>query len=148
MPVLRSVQATRATAHDNGTRKRDSYVGSCGYAHLPDSPRPYPLLQRVNQQLRAPQGAYTEALAAYTRALQAHPGAPAEVRLGLAACYFRLGRLAAARAAFQRTLALAPGCAEALLGLAVIAFAGPDAERRAAQRTLVSKKPSNRPRSD
>ena len=75
------------------------------------------------------QGAYKEALAAYTRALRAHPGAPAEVRLGLAACHFRLGRLPAARAAFQRTLDLSPGCAEALLGLAVIAFAGPDPER-------------------
>ena len=75
------------------------------------------------------QGAYKEALAAYTRALRAHPGAPAEVRLGLAACHFRLGRLPAARAAFQRTLDLAPGCAEALLGLAVIAFAGPNPER-------------------
>lgn len=69
------------------------------------------------------------------------------MRLGLAACYFRLGRLAAARAAFQRTLALAPGCAEALLGLAVIAFAGPDAERCATQRTLVSTKTLHRSRS-
>ncbi|KAK9844132.1 hypothetical protein WJX81_005444 [Elliptochloris bilobata] len=77
------------------------------------------------------QGAYKEALAAYTRGLRAHPGAPAEVRLGLAACHFRLGRLPAAHAAFQRVLELSPGCAEALLGLAVIAFAGPDPERGA-----------------
>jgi len=52
-----------------------------------------------------------------------------QVRLGLAACHFRLGRLPAARAAFRRALALAPGSAEALLGLAVIALAGPDPER-------------------
>jgi len=52
-----------------------------------------------------------------------------QVRLGLAACHFRLGRLPAAGAAFRRALALAPGSAEALLGLAVIALAGPDPER-------------------
>ena len=43
-----------------------------------------------------------------------------QVRLGLAACHFRLGRLPQARAAWERVLALEPGCCEALLGLAVL----------------------------
>jgi Flp pilus assembly protein TadD len=34
--------------------------------------------------------------------LQRHPWAPAEVRLGLAACYFKAGRMDLAQAAYER----------------------------------------------
>lgn len=39
--------------------------------------------------LQFQQGAYAAALALYQRALRKHPGCPAEVRLGVAACLFR-----------------------------------------------------------
>jgi hypothetical protein len=41
----------------------------------------------------------------YKSVLQRHPGAPAEVRLGLAACYYRAGRMELAQAAFERRAA-------------------------------------------
>lgn len=42
------------------------------------------------------------------------------MRLGLAACYFRLGNTSKAAAAYERVLDLDPACTQALLGLAVI----------------------------
>lgn len=75
------------------------------------------------------QGNYNAALGHYRKALREHPGAPAEVRLGLAACLFRLGQVSQAKAAYQRTLDLSPSSGEALLGLAVIAFNSKDAEK-------------------
>ena len=54
-----------------------------------------------------------------------HPDAPAEVRLGIGAAAFKLGRLDVARAAFQRTLQLQPRCVPALTGLAVLAMHRP-----------------------
>ena len=38
----------------------------------------------------------------YKTVLVRHPGAPAEVRLGLAACFFRGGQLELAQAAYER----------------------------------------------
>ena len=75
------------------------------------------------------QGQYSPALGLYRRALKEHPGAPPEVRLGLAACLFRLGQCKLAKAAYERTLDLLPSCGEALLGLAVIAFNSRDTEK-------------------
>lgn len=54
---------------------------------------------------------------------------PAEVRLGIAACNFRLGSFHKAKAAYERVLQLDPHCCEALLGLAVLSFNAPDADR-------------------
>ncbi|KAL6746592.1 Paf1 complex component [Haematococcus lacustris] len=65
---------------------------------------------------------YHEALAVYRRALLEHPSAPPEVRLGIAACLFRLGDMAGASSAYDRVLTLDPGSADAHLGLAVIKF--------------------------
>ncbi|KAG2448186.1 hypothetical protein HYH02_006771 [Chlamydomonas schloesseri] len=64
---------------------------------------------------------YKKALAAYRAALREFPGCPAEVRLGIAAASFKLGDLVTARAAYKRVLALDPDCADAYLGLAVLA---------------------------
>lgn len=75
------------------------------------------------------QGNNSAALGLYRRALREHPGAPPEVRLGLAACQFRLGQFKHAKAAYERTLDLSPTCGEALLGLAVIAFNSRDTEK-------------------
>ena len=61
--------------------------------------------------------------------MREHPRCPAEVRLGLAACHFRLGHFDRARAAYERTLQLNPDCCEALLGLAVLSFNAPDADK-------------------
>ena len=57
-----------------------------------------------------------------------HPGCPAEVRLGLAACYFRLGQLERAKRAYERVVQLSPSCAEALFGLAVLRFSSSQGE--------------------
>lgn len=65
----------------------------------------------------------------YRRALKEHPNCPSEVRLGIAACNFKLGSFQRAVAGYQRTLQLDPSCCEALLGLAVLSFNAPDADR-------------------
>lgn len=64
----------------------------------------------------------------YQEAIRLHPGCPAEVRLGLAACYFRLGQLERARKAYERVVQLSPTCAEALYGLAVLRFSSSQGE--------------------
>ncbi len=64
----------------------------------------------------------------YQEAVRMHPGCPAEVRLGLAACYFRLGQLERAKKAYERVVQLSPGCAEALYGLAVLRFSSSQGE--------------------
>ncbi|KAG2487876.1 hypothetical protein HYH03_013459 [Edaphochlamys debaryana] len=66
---------------------------------------------------------YKEALSYYRAALREFhgPACPAEVRLGIAACAFKLGDLATARAAYKRVLQLDPDCADAYLGLALLA---------------------------
>ena len=64
-----------------------------------------------------------EALRLYRQALRECPSAPPEVRLGLAACYFRLGDTLKAEAAYRRVLELNPNSVQALLGLAVLTLA-------------------------
>lgn len=61
----------------------------------------------------------------FRKALRQHPGAPAVVRVAIAAAAFRLGKLEVARKAFKRALALDPACVPALTGLAVLAQHGP-----------------------
>jgi hypothetical protein len=56
----------------------------------------------------------------YSQALAECPSCPAEVRLGLAACYFRAGEVGRATAAYERVLELNPNCVQAMLGLAVL----------------------------
>jgi Tfp pilus assembly protein PilF len=58
----------------------------------------------------------------YQQALQMLPTAPAEVRLGIAACYLKLGNMDLARAAYERVIKLDPSSAMAYLGLAAISF--------------------------
>lgn len=71
----------------------------------------------------------------YAKVLRSNPQCPPEVRLGIAACYYRAGKLDAAAAAYSRVLELDASSADALLGLAVIKFGSRDAQevRRAVQ---------------
>ena len=62
------------------------------------------------------------AACSYCQALQEHPSAPAEVRLGIAACHHKLGSTTTAGQAYERVLELDPGNADAMLGLASIKF--------------------------
>jgi tetratricopeptide (TPR) repeat protein len=64
----------------------------------------------------------------YAQVLRANPACPAEVRLGIAACYYRAGKLDAATAAYNRVLQLDGNNADALLGLAVIKFGSSNAQ--------------------
>jgi Tfp pilus assembly protein PilF len=50
------------------------------------------------------------------------------VRLGIAACYYRAGKLDAATAAYNRVLQLDANSADALLGLAIIKFGSNNAQ--------------------
>ena len=61
--------------------------------------------------------------------MKEHPAAPAEVRLGIAACNYRLGSFSKSKLAYERVLQIDPQCCEALLGLAVLSFNAPDADR-------------------
>jgi len=63
---------------------------------------------------------YKGALAYYKKALRSNPQCPADVRLGLAHCFVKLGNIEKARLAFERTLQLDPNCVGALVGLSVM----------------------------
>jgi RNA polymerase-associated protein CTR9 len=63
---------------------------------------------------------YKSALNLYKRALKANATAPAGVRLGMALCFFKTGKVAKAKLAFERALELDPMCVGALVGIAVI----------------------------
>lgn len=65
----------------------------------------------------------------YRTALKEHPNCPAEVRLGMGATAFKLGDLSLARAAFKRAAELDGGCADALLGLALVHFSSPNVQQ-------------------
>lgn len=56
----------------------------------------------------------------YITALRTNPSCPANVRLGLAYCCYRLGKHEAAQKAFERTLELEPDNAHALAALAIL----------------------------
>lgn len=58
----------------------------------------------------------------YAKVLRGNPECPPEVRLGIAACYYRAGKLEAATTAYNRVLELDAGNADALLGLAIVKF--------------------------
>lgn len=60
------------------------------------------------------------ALSLYKRALQVCPNCPADVRLGMAICFYKLNMLEKAEEAFAKALSLDPKCVGALTGLAVI----------------------------
>ena len=63
---------------------------------------------------------YRGALAFYKKALRTNPNCPANVRLGMGHCFFKLGNEAKARDAFARALELDQQCVGALVGLAIL----------------------------
>lgn len=60
------------------------------------------------------------ALGYYKKALQICPNCPADVRLGLGICFYKLNMFEKAEIAFKKALSLDPRCVGALNGLAVI----------------------------
>jgi len=70
------------------------------------------------RRLFVDEGKYAESLTWYKRALKMHPQAPAEVRLGLAACHFAMKDFASARLAFARAADMDNECVDAYVGLA------------------------------
>lgn len=60
------------------------------------------------------------ALSLYRKALQICPNCPADVRLGLGVCFYKLNMMEKAEGAFTKALHLDPRCVGALTGLAVI----------------------------
>ncbi len=68
-------------------------------------------------------GNFSQSLRYFSTALRTYPNCPPEVRLGIAACYLRLGEVPKAEAAYRRVLELDPGSTQALLGLAVMELA-------------------------
>ncbi|KAL5244033.1 hypothetical protein ACI65C_011443 [Semiaphis heraclei] len=63
---------------------------------------------------------YKGALAYYKKVLRSNPQCPADVRLGMAHCFLKLGNIEKAQLAFERTLQLDPKCVGALVGLSVM----------------------------
>ncbi|XP_022648931.1 RNA polymerase-associated protein CTR9 homolog [Varroa destructor] len=63
---------------------------------------------------------YRGALAFYKKALRTNPNCPADVRLGMGLCFFKLGKLEKARLAFERAVQLDSNCVGALVGLAIL----------------------------
>lgn len=60
------------------------------------------------------------ALSLYKKALQICPNCPADVRLGLGICFYKLNMIEKAEEAFLKALSIDPRCVGALTGLAVI----------------------------
>jgi len=67
---------------------------------------------------------YRGALAYYKKALRSNPKCPADVRLGMAHCFLKLGNVEKARLAFERALQLDSKCVGALVGLAIMKLNG------------------------
>jgi RNA polymerase-associated protein CTR9 len=67
-------------------------------------------------------GFYREALSLYAQALRLNPALPANVRLGLGLCHYKLGNDAIAKKAFQRVLELDPENVDAAVCLAVVEY--------------------------
>jgi len=63
---------------------------------------------------------YKRSLAYFKKVLRYNPNCPAEIRLGLAHCFLKLGNMEKARLSFERTLELNPKCVDALVGLAIM----------------------------
>lgn len=62
----------------------------------------------------------SNALALYRKALEVCPNCPADVRLGLGICFYKLNMIEKAEEALSKALSLDPKCVGALTGLAVI----------------------------
>lgn len=56
----------------------------------------------------------------YKKALHTKPNCPAEVRLGIGHCYYKLGKTEKAKLAFEQALKKKPNCVGALVGLALL----------------------------
>ncbi|RWS11596.1 RNA polymerase-associated protein CTR9-like protein [Dinothrombium tinctorium] len=63
---------------------------------------------------------YRPALAFYKKALRHNPYCPADVRLGIGHCFYKLGKPEKAKLAFERALQLDTRCVGALVGLALL----------------------------
>ncbi|XP_001951487.2 RNA polymerase-associated protein CTR9 homolog isoform X1 [Acyrthosiphon pisum] len=64
------------------------------------------------------------ALAYYKKVLRSNPQCPADVRLGMAHCFLKLGNAEKARLAFERAIQLDSKCVGALVGLAILKLNG------------------------
>uniref|UniRef100_H2YEL2 Uncharacterized protein n=1 Tax=Ciona savignyi TaxID=51511 RepID=H2YEL2_CIOSA len=71
---------------------------------------------------------YKGALAYYKKALRTNPNCPADVRLGMGHCFYKLNKLERARQAFERTLELDPTSVGALVGIALLDLNNKDVE--------------------
>jgi len=67
---------------------------------------------------------YRGALAYYKNILRSNPQCPADVRLGMAHCFLKLGNIEKAQLAFERALHLDSKCVGALVGLALMKLNG------------------------
>lgn len=63
---------------------------------------------------------YKNALFFYRKALRFNPNCPADVRVGMAHCFAKLGKMDKCRAAFERALQLDGDCVGALVGTAIL----------------------------
>lgn len=82
---------------------------------------------------------YRGSLAFYKKALRTNPNCPADVRLGMGLCFFKLGKLEKARLAFGRAIELNPSCIGALVGLAILELNTKSAEGIQSGVTILSK---------
>uniref|UniRef100_A0A1I8AE63 TPR_REGION domain-containing protein n=1 Tax=Steinernema glaseri TaxID=37863 RepID=A0A1I8AE63_9BILA len=63
---------------------------------------------------------YKSALFFYKKAIKLKPDCPADVRVGIGYCLYRMGKHEKAREAFERALELNNECVPALIGIAII----------------------------
>lgn len=78
---------------------------------------------------------YAAALRYYKQVLKASPKCPADVRVGIGHCFYKLGKVDKAKLAFERAYQLNDKCVGALVGLALIELnkKTPDSIRRGVQ---------------
>ncbi|KAJ6219345.1 hypothetical protein RDWZM_005157 [Blomia tropicalis] len=63
---------------------------------------------------------YKTALTFYRKCLRVNPECPANVRLGIGQCFYKLNQMEKAKLAFERALALDPQCVGALVSLSIM----------------------------
>jgi len=63
---------------------------------------------------------YRGSLAYFKKVLSSNPQCPADVRLGMAHCFLKLGNIEKAQLAFERAIQLDSKCVGALVGLAIM----------------------------
>lgn len=125
LQLLQGNKNQAKSSFENATRVLEGYIPA----------------QLAKARMAFNEGEYKEALKMYCASMQAKPDCPAEVRLGIALCYYRLKQPELARKAFTRVLGMCDPSepnVDALMGLAILELNDSDNDATEAIKVAVS----------